>query len=88
MNTEQFNQYKTLHAKHPDCVLLFRRGLRYFAFNNHAKLLAEVCETETIKDGRIITASIAEFELKTALRAMNYKGYRVAVCEPLIKPNN
>lgn len=81
-------QYKNIHAKHPDAVLLFRKGIRYYAFNAHAKLLAEVCGSETTKQGRVTTASIAEFELEATLPKLVTNGRRVAICEPLNNPNN
>lgn len=79
-------QYKALKANHPDAVLLFREGIRYHAFNVDAKLLAEICGAETIRQGRIITASIAEFELKAAFPKLVTNGRRVAICEQLINP--
>lgn len=80
-------QYKALRAKHPDCILLFREGIRYFAFNTHAKILADICGAKTTKQGRVTTASIAESELKEALPKLITKGRRVAICEQLITPN-
>lgn len=81
-------QYKALKANHPNAVLLFREGIRYYAFNADAKLLAEVCGSETTKQGRVTTASIAEFELKVAFPKLMTNGRRVAICEQLIKPKN
>lgn len=81
-------QYKALRAKHPDCILLFRKGIRYFAFNAHAKILAEICGAETAKQGRITTASISEFELKEVLPKLATNGRRIAICEPLTTPKH
>ena len=81
MKTELYNNYSELRAKYPDYVLLFRRGLSYFAFEDHAKLLAEINNVEVMTDGEITTASIAEFKLKSTLQIMTNKGHRVAICE-------
>lgn len=81
-------QFKALRAKHPDCILLFREGISYFAFNAHAKILAEICGAETAKQGRITTASISEFELKEAFPKLATNGRRVAICEQLTTPRH
>jgi DNA mismatch repair protein MutS len=44
MTTPMRQQYLSLKAQHPDCILLFRLGDFYETFDEDAKIVAKVCD--------------------------------------------
>lgn len=88
--TPLMQQYKTIKAKYPDAILLFRVGDFYEIFDEDAKIAAKVLGiilTETTNDIAIKAAASLPFHsLDFALHKLVKAGYRVAVCDQLEDP--
>ena len=80
-------QYKTIKAKYPDAVLLFRVGDFYETFNEDAEIVAlhmDVALLKTDDNPEIKShASLSHFWLDKALHMLVKAGHRVAICEEL-----
>jgi DNA mismatch repair protein MutS len=84
------DQYKTIKAKYPDALLLFRIGDYYELFNADAKTAAIILglELKISKGDKTMTheASFPYYSLDSHLQKLVRAGYRVAVCEQLENP--
>lgn len=82
-------QYKTIKAKYPDAVLLFRVGDFYETFGEDAKVVAKhlhIILTYSPVDEFYEGASFPFHALDGHLRSLVKAGYRVAICEQLEDP--
>jgi DNA mismatch repair protein MutS len=83
-------QYKTIKAKYPDAILLFRIGDFYELFNGDAetasKILGLTLNTTEADENLIHEASFPYHSLDNYLQKLVRAGYRVAVCEQLENP--
>ena len=82
-------QYKTIKAKYPDAILLFRIGDFYETFGEDAKLASQklgITLTQSSNDELKEMASFPFHSLDVHLRTLVQGGYRVAVCEQLEDP--
>lgn len=79
-------QYDEMKAKHPDCVLLMRRGDFYEAYEEDAVTLSEVTGVTLTKgqDGRV--AAFPHYALDSYLPRLVRAGKRVAICDQLTAP--
>jgi DNA mismatch repair protein MutS len=83
-------QYKSIKAKYPDAILLFRVGDFYQSFHEDAEIVARhlgntLTFSEQKEEGSEM-ASIPHYSLDTALHKLVKEGYRVAVCDQLEAP--
>ena len=85
-------QYLSLKAQHPDCILLFRLGDFYETFDDDAKTVAKVCNV-------VLTSRSVDNDLRVPLVGMPYhsvdyyikrlvdNGYNVAIAERIGNPD-
>lgn len=85
--TPMYSQYLNLKRQYPDCVLLFRLGDFYEAFENDAKTISKVLGiTLTGRgkgDNRIPMAGIPHHALKQYLPKLVKNGHKVAIADQL-----
>jgi DNA mismatch repair protein MutS len=83
-------QYKTIKAKYPDAILLFRIGDFYELFNGDAetasKILGLKLNTTEADESMTREVSFVYHSLDNYLQKLVRAGYRVAVCEQLENP--
>ena len=84
-------QYKTIKAKYPDAILLFRVGDFYETFDTDAVLTSKVLGIVLTKraNGYASLQDLAGFPyhaLDTYLPKLVRAGYRVAICDQLEDP--
>jgi DNA mismatch repair protein MutS len=86
-------QHKSIKAKYPDAILLFRVGDFYETFGNDAVVASKILGITLTKRG---AGSIGETELAgfpyhsvdTYLHKLVKAGYRVAICDQLEDPKS
>lgn len=83
-------QYDEMKRKHPDAILLFRRGDFYETFKENAVKTAGILNVNTseMKAGgkKITTAGFPHQALETYLPKLVRAGMRIAICEALEDP--
>lgn len=81
-------QWKRMKEKHPDCVMLFRCGDFYEAYEDDAKVCADVLAITLTqrKDGGLRMAGFPHFALDTYLPKLVRAGLRVCICDPMDEP--
>lgn len=86
-DTPMYSQYLNLKDKYPDCILLFRLGDFYEAFDEDAKTISKVLGiTLTGRgkgDNRIPMAGIPHHALKQYLPKLIKNGHKVALADQL-----
>jgi len=85
-NTPLMRQYKSVKAKHPDAILLFRVGDFYETFSTDAVKTSEILGIALAKRAGIELAGFPYHALDTYLPKLVRAGQRVAVCEQLEDP--
>lgn len=90
--TPMMQQYATVKAQYPDCLLFYRMGDFYELFMDDAHIGARVLNiTLTGKangnGGRIPMAGVPYHAVDTYLAKLVKAGYKVAICEQLSPPN-
>lgn len=83
-------QYLRLKAEHPDAILLYRMGDFYEMFDEDAHTAARVLgitltSREFGRSGRVPMAGIPYHALNGYLRRFLRAGYRLAICEQLLR---
>jgi DNA mismatch repair protein MutS len=91
MTTPMRQQYLTLKAQHPDCILFFRLGDFYETFDDDAKVVAKVCDvvltSKPIGDNlRVPLAGVPYHAVDSYLARMVEAGYKVAVADQMTEP--
>lgn len=88
--TPMYAQYSNLKNKYKDCILLFRLGDFYEAFEDDAKIISKVLGiTLTGRgkgDNRIPMAGIPHHALKQYLNKLIHSSYKVAIADQLEPP--
>ena len=79
-------QYEDLKIKHPDAVLLFRKGDFYEAYKADAEKASKILAIGLEQRGSIIVASFPHHALDTYLPKLVRAGERVAICDLLEEP--
>ena len=91
MTTPMRRQYLKLKSQHPDCILLFRLGDFYEAFDNDAKIVAEVCDVALTNrpvgnNQRVPLAGVPYHSVEGYLAKLVEAGHKVAVAEQVSEP--
>lgn len=88
--TPMHEQYLQIRKKYPDCILLFRLGDFYEAFDEDAKTVSKVLGITLTGRGksenRIPMAGIPHHALKQYLPKLVKSGYKVALADQLEEP--
>ncbi|RIK35610.1 MAG: DNA mismatch repair protein MutS [Chloroflexi bacterium] len=91
MTTPMRQQYLSLKAQHPDCILFFRLGDFYETFDDDAKIVAEVCDvlltSKPIGENiRVPLAGVPYHAVDGYLARLVEAGYKVAVADQMTEP--
>lgn len=88
---ERFEQFRTMKAKHPDAILLFREGTCYECYGSDAVAISSLlgvrlamCNMGNVSPTQY--AGFAHHSLDKYLPELVRAGYRVAICEQLVDP--
>lgn len=82
-------QYADLKQKHPDAVLLFRRGDSYEAYGTDAEKVSEKCGIALSGAGLnsiVASVSFPNKDIDINLPKLVRAGYRIAICDILQPP--
>ncbi len=93
MTTPMRRQYLKLKSQHPDCILLFRLGDFYEAFDSDAEIVAEVCDvaltSRPVGNGqRVPLAGVPYHSVEGYLAKLVGAGHKVAVAEQVSEPGS
>ena len=80
------NDYKTIKAKFPDCVILCRVGDFYEAYNEDAETAAKVLGIIVTRRDHVPMSGFPHQALDTYLPRLVRAGKRVAICDQLEEP--
>jgi DNA mismatch repair protein MutS len=91
MSTPMRQQYLSLKAAHPDCILLFRLGDFYETFDDDARTVARVCDVVLTSrpvgdDQRVPLAGVPYHSIDGYIARLVEAGYRVAIAEQVSEP--
>ena len=84
-------QYLSLKAANPDCILLFRLGDFYETFDDDARIVARVCYVALTSrpvgnNERVPLAGVPWHALDGYLARLVAAGYKVAIAEQISEP--
>ena len=84
-------QYLQLKSQHPDCILFFRLGDFYEAFDSDAETVAAVCDVVLTSrpvgnNQRVPLAGVPYHSVEGYLARLVEAGYKVAVAEQVSEP--
>ena len=93
MTTPMRRQFLKLKSQHPDCILLFRLGDFYEAFDNDAEIVAEVCDVALTSrpvgnNQRVPLAGVPYHSVEGYLAKLVQAGHKVAVAEQVSEPGS
>ncbi len=91
MTTPMRRQYLQLKSQHPDCILFFRLGDFYEAFDRDAEIVAEVCDVALTSrpvgnNVRVPLAGVPYHSVESYLALLVGAGHKVAVAEQVSEP--
>ena len=91
MTTPMRRQYLQLKSQHPDCILFFRLGDFYEAFDSDAETVAAVCDVALTSrpvgnNQRVPLAGVPYHSVEGYLARLVEAGYKVAVAEQVSEP--
>ena len=91
MTTPMRRQYLQLKSQHPDCILFFRLGDFYEAFDSDAETVAAVCDVVLTSrpvgnNQRVPLAGVPYHSVEGYLARLVEAGYKVAVAEQVSEP--
>ena len=86
--TPMRKQYLTIKQRYADCIVLFRLGDFYEAFDEDAKIISKVLDIVLTgrgmdKNNRVPMAGVPFHALEGYLGRLVQAGYKVAICEQL-----
>ncbi len=89
--TPMLQQYETIKAQYPDCLLFFRLGDFYELFGDDAKIGSEVLHiTLTSRDkgadGKLPMCGVPFHASENYIARLVSAGYKVAICEQMTSP--
>lgn len=76
-------QYNTIRAKVPGCVLLMALGDFYEAFGDDATLVSRVCHTTAARRQGTLMTGIPQHQIQTAVARLVAAGHKVALVDTL-----
>ncbi|MDE0199895.1 MAG: DNA mismatch repair protein MutS [Caldilineaceae bacterium] len=93
MTTPMRRQYLQLKSQHPDCILLFRLGDFYEAFDHDAEIVAEVCDVVLTSrpvgnNQRVPLAGVPYHSVEGYLAKLVEAGHKVAIAEQVSEPGS
>lgn len=93
MATPMRRQYLQLKSQHPDCLLLFRLGDFYEAFDGDAEIVARVCDVALTSrpvgnNQRVPLAGVPYHSVEGYLAQLVEAGHKVAVAEQVSEPGS
>ena len=93
MTTPMRRQYLQLKSQHPECILLFRLGDFYEAFDRDAEIVAEVCDVALTSrpvgnNQRVPLAGVPYHSVEGYLAKLVEAGHKVAVAEQVSEPGS
>ncbi|MYH63176.1 MAG: DNA mismatch repair protein MutS [Caldilineaceae bacterium SB0675_bin_29] len=93
MTTPMRRQYLQLKSQHPDCILLFRLGDFYEAFDHDAEIVAEVCDVVLTSrpvgnNQRVPLAGVPYHSVEGYLAKLVEAGHKVAIAEQGSEPGS
>ncbi len=93
MTTPMRRQYLQLKSQHPECILLFRLGDFYEAFDRDAEIVAEVCDVALTSrpvgnNQRVPLAGVPYHSVEGYLAKLVEAGYKVAIAEQVSEPGS
>jgi len=83
------DQYKTIKAKYPNAILLFRVGDFYETFDKDAKTVSQITGISLIGDADSdskLMAGFPHYSLDSYLHKLVKAGHSVAICDQLEDP--
>ena len=91
MTTPMRRQYLQLKSQHPDCILFFRLGDFYEAFDGDAEIVAKVCDVALTSrpvgnNQRAPLAGVPYHSVEGYLARLVEAGHKVAVAEQVSEP--
>lgn len=82
-------QYNALKERHPDALLLFRRGDFYESYKEDAEACAKTLGIAlTFRSDGLEMAGCPYHALDTYLPRLIRAGYRIAICDTIESPKN
>ena len=93
MTTPMRRQYLQLKSQHPDCILLFRLGDFYEAFDSDAETVARVCDVALTSrpvgnNQRAPLAGVPYHSVEGYLAQLVEAGHKVAIAEQVSEPGS
>ena len=93
MTTPMRRQYLQLKSQHPDCILLFRLGDFYEAFDSDAETVAKVCDVALTSrpvgnNQRAPLAGVPYHSVEGYLAQLVEAGHKVAIAEQVSEPGS
>ncbi len=93
MTTPMRRQFLKLKGQHPDCILLFRLGDFYEAFDRDAEIVAEVCDVALTSrpvgnSQRVPLAGVPYHSVEGYLAKLVEAGHKVAIAEQVSEPGS
>jgi len=93
MTTPMRRQFLKLKSQHPDCILLFRLGDFYEAFDRDAEIVAEVCDVALTSrpvgnSQRVPLAGVPYHSVEGYLAKLVEAGHKVAIAEQISEPGS
>ena len=93
MTTPMRRQYLQLKSQHPECILLFRLGDFYEAFDRDAEIVAEVCDVVLTSrpvgnNQRVPLAGVPYHSVEGYLAKLVEAGHKVAIAEQVSEPGS
>jgi len=78
-DNEALRKWRSSKERYPDAIALVRGDGFYSAFNDDAKIVAEVLKEEIFDRGNYLETIFSTWDLDTVLPALVRKGHRVAI---------
>lgn len=73
--------YEEFHAKHPNVIVLFRDGNKYYTYKETAKIVKQLCNEHTKFDGSV--ATIKSSDISSCISTLIRNGEKVGLCDKM-----
>ena len=82
MEKQVLESYQKLKKKHPDAIILFRKGDFYYSYKSDAAVCSETLGlTLTIDEDGTQVLSFPHYSLDVCLPRLVRAGHRIAICD-------